>query len=231
MTFETIDAETFLAQWAHSWKQGEHVALIGPTGSGKTAWLEHLMTPRGWVVLMASKPKDATAKGLLRRGWTLVRRWPPPNDLARRVVFWPKITGLHHMKAQRDTFADMLAQVFETGSWTVVADDLQYLCKNLGLTPLFSAYWLQARSLKVSLVASTQRPRWVPVECWANSSHFFLWGTANGDDLKQIGNIAGADQKTIREAVVDLPKWHVLYVPAREKDSQPIIVNLKGINR
>lgn len=197
------------------WSPGEHVALVGPTGQGKTTLALELLKLRRWVVILATKPADDTLKGLRKYGYMRLAKWPPPNDTTTRVILWPKWRDPSYDRSQRRTFHEALMAIFRAGGWTVFADDTQYLSKHLGLASDLNSLWLQARAIKVSLVAATQRPRWVPVECWANSTHLYIWGTSNVDDLRALGNLTGVDAATVRQVVAQLPEFHALYVNLR----------------
>lgn len=76
------------------WNQGEHVTLIGPTGSGKTTLALALLPMRRYVLAFGTKPKDRTLDTLVRQaGWKRVQTWEKMPRVIRgacRVVFWPK---------------------------------------------------------------------------------------------------------------------------------------------
>lgn len=199
------------------WEQGEHIAMVGPTGQGKTTMalqlLPHRVANRGHVVVIATKPKDKTLAGLGREGYQIVNHWPPKGP-ANKVVLWPKFRSLRDRGAQAEVIGHGLADIFEAGGWCVLVDDVQYLVDVLGLGPQLRMFWYQARSLGISLVGATQRPRRVPVEMWSQCAHAFIWRT-NSDDLKAVAELGSADTRLIREAVAMLPPHQALYVNTR----------------
>jgi hypothetical protein len=198
------------------WRQGEHVALIGPTGQGKTTLALELLPMRGHTVILATKPKDSTLRGLSREGYVTVREWPPPIADANRVILWPRWTSPTDNARQRTALEAGLLSVFVERSWCVFADDVQYLTDHLKMRRTLQSLWLQARSLGISVVAATQRPRIAPLEMFNQSTHLFLWQTADDEDLRRLGGLGGISSKRIRAIVAGLPKHHALYVNTRD---------------
>jgi hypothetical protein len=196
------------------WQQGEHVALVGPTGQGKTPLGLPLVDQRGWVVLIVTKKRDDTVAPLLRSGWKLTRTWPADGQ-HRRVILWPRIRSMSDKEHQKAVIADALGKIFVEGGWCVFVDDVQYLTDILHLGDMLRMIWYQARSLGLSLLAATQRPRRVPVEMWTQSRHVFIW-SFNSDDLKSVSELGKTDTKLLKAAVQLLPDHHAVYTDTRD---------------
>lgn len=191
----------FLADFR--WQQGEHVAGIGTTGSGKTTLFNALLDRRRYVVWLQTKPKDKVADGLVRAGWYKAREWPAPV-WAERVILWPRIDRRSFRGEQRSVFLHAIDSIYEAGGWCVYADELYYLVRDLGMEQSFNDLWTQGRSLHISLVAGMQRPAWVPLNAYAQSTHLFFFRANDERDLKTIGGIGATDSRVIRSAVARL---------------------------
>lgn len=199
------------------WNQGEHLALVGPTGQGKTHLALKLLPMRGHTVILGTKPRDKTLAGLKGEGYRRIEQWPPPNSDANRVLLWPKWKGPMDTRRQAEVLRHALLNIFHEESWCVFADDVQYLTDMLGLRRMLDMLWLQARALGISVVAATQRPRNVPRAMWNQSSHLFIWGTNDEEDLKSLGGLGGFSSKKVRGIVAELPKHHALYLNTRDR--------------
>lgn len=198
------------------WEQGEHVALVGPTGRGKTHLALALLPRRQWVTILATKPRDRTLSGLVGRGgYVRIGAWPPPHQRTQRVLLWPPWRRIEDRGPQARALRDALGAIVVEGNWCVFADDVQYLTDELRLGDVLQTIWLQARALGVSLVAATQRPRHVPRTMWTQSTHLFVWGTTDADDLRQLAGMGGVDAQLVRAEVAQLARHDVLYVNTR----------------
>jgi hypothetical protein len=236
---EQVPWATFRPRFRAQWAQGEHVSLIGPTGSGKTTLALELLTRRDHVAVLGTKPKDATLDKLvkhqgfqLRREW-LERSWraplggpPEPVDVKMtdgstrkrtHVVLWPKFTKAADKAVQRDVFDQALGDMFAAGSWCVFADEVFYLCKELGLEQHLTTMWTQGRSLGLTLVGGTQRPAFVPLYMYDQATHLFLWGDNDETNLRRVGGLGGLSASSVRAIVAGLPHHSVLYVNTRTR--------------
>lgn len=208
-----VDWSTFDAGFR--WRQGEHVSLIGPTRLGKTTLAFALAQQRRkWSCGLITKPRDSTFTALGRNGWKIARDWPPP-PLARHVLLWPRFRHPSDADNQARVFDTALGQMFTRGAWCVIADEIRYMDKRLGLAHWFELYWLQGSAMKLSLMALTQRPAHVPLEVYDQATHLFFFRDNDDANLKRIGGVGWLSSRTIREAVASLEGHDVLYVNAR----------------
>lgn len=203
------------------WDQGEHITCIGPTNAGKTTLALELMHHRASLsdawhgAVICTKPRDRTMTTVARRReWTQVAAWPPPWG-TRLTVFWPKWRGRADDHKQRAAIRDALDDMFRRGNLALLVDELGYLCRKLGLANDLRDWWQQGRSVGLSLIGSTQRPAWVPLDLYSAPRHLFMWRTTDRDDLRRIAGIGGLDTEPIRAAVAALPEHHVLYIDSR----------------
>lgn len=198
------------------WRQGEHVSLVGPTGAGKTTLTLEILERRANVVVFANKPRDSSMDRLVRRpGWTKMARFEPKPG-QRRIVLWPKGKGLDdYLVVQRAAYKEALERIWADGHWCVAFDEVRYLCDDLGLKQYAETYWQQARALRISVVAATQRPVSVPVVMWDQATHLFMWRDNDDRNLKVIGGLGAIDAKAVRTYVSALAPREILYLNTR----------------
>ncbi len=202
------------------WRPGEHVSILGPTGSGKSHLALALLPQRQYVVALANKTRDSTLGPLVRRrgGWMRVRTWPPPVPprFAPRVVVWPKPRSLSEAKAvQGEAFYGVLDGVYLGGGWCVYIDEAYYLAKTLGLAPYMKLLWQQGRSAGTSIVACSQRPAFVPLEMYSEASHVFVFGLRDRQSLKRLTEVGNVDPKQLAAVVPNLARHEFAYIDAR----------------
>ena len=225
MSVERLSWAAFLSGFR--WDQGEHVSIIGPTGTGKSYLARQLLPFRRYAVVMGNKRRDATLSDLMARdGFTRVDTWPPvvpwwkakpPEGWANRVALWPHWKGgTHHMRGVlADQFAACYDDVLARGGYTIDVDEAWYQCKILGLTAYLEELWTGGRSGYASLLAQTQRPAWVPLFMYDAATHLFLFCDNDEANLKRIGGLGGLSSRLVRETVAGLPPHSVLYVNTR----------------
>jgi hypothetical protein len=195
------------------WNQGEHVALIGPTGSGKTSLLTALLPLRSYVAVVATKPADSTMDYLISHGYDKFDKWEslPPGKSPRRVI-WPNARDMDSEEKQEAAFRHMYRAIYREGGWAIVVDEAFILSEVLKLKREMRIVWNQGRSIGITHIVGTQRPAWVPREMYTESTHFFFWKNRDKSSLESIGDMNGLDARDVREVVANLDKYQVLYV-------------------
>lgn len=190
-----------------TWKQGEHVTAIGTTGSGKTTTLKELMRRRTYVVAFATKAKDETMMELIReQKFTRVSAWPPAAN-TKRVVLWPDMREgeAREIKARvRRIFGEALSSIYRQGGWCAFLDELRFIVDYLKLGEEYELLMQQGRSLGISVVGATQRPRFIPLVAYDQATHLFFWRENDAENLDRVGGIGWTDSKTLKRTIANL---------------------------
>lgn len=201
------------------WAQGDHVTILGTTGGGKTTVMRAILPRRDYQVIFASKPRDPVVEGARRSGYSIIRTWPP-HPHVRRCVFWPKIEKMSDANDQRMKFYGALYDIYRQGGWCVAFDEAAYLARTLNLGHVLKFYYEQARSLNISLVTLSQRPKEIPLLAYSCATHLFLFRETDAVNLKRLQEISGVDAQRVKAVVprLNFLKHEFLYVNARTGD-------------
>jgi hypothetical protein len=178
------------------WKQGQHGTLIGPNGVGKTTLAADLLDRRKWVVAFFTKTKDDTYNLFKQHGFEVISSWPPPPDM-QRVILWPVQRAkdpLQDNAIKRREFRKALAHVYRSGSWTLYFDEVRFLTRILKLANEVENVWLQGRSAKISVLASTQRSAWIPLEAYSETKHLWVWDNPDEHNMRRLKEISGVQE-------------------------------------
>jgi energy-coupling factor transporter ATP-binding protein EcfA2 len=177
------------------WPQGEHVAIIGPTGVGKSTLALDLLEARAaerdaHVVVLATKRRDPT---LAKLGWPTIGRWPPDYEhrVGKKVILWPPYGKASTARANRAVYEEALDEILEEGGWTVYLDEAIYFTETLGLRHMLDEYWNTARSSRVTVVASSQGTTWIPRAMITQQSWVFVFRPRNEEVMRDAATVAG----------------------------------------
>lgn len=203
------------------WGQGEHVAMVGPTGTGKTTLAVALLPARQDVILFGTKPKDRTLDGLLRKpSWRRVKSVDklPRNPQVRaenRIVFWPKVETDEDLNRLAYQLASAARWAFLNHNWCLNIDELWVWEHQLGLKRLVEVLLTQGRSVGITIVAGTQRPAHVTLLIYDQCTHLFFWRDNDERNLKRIAGLNGQSATLVRDTVSSLGEHECLYVNTR----------------
>lgn len=188
--------------------EAQHVTILGPTRTGKSVLGAQIANLNPYVFALLSKPKDEPMRRLLRsQGYRRVAELPEPQ-LCRRAAIWPRYTGLESKATQRAVFARAMDEAFRAGIWHGFVDEGHYVCepRHLGLAERVRIWYQQGSSNGNGLILCAQRPAWIPRDAYSAARHVFLFGTNDTQDLRAIGGLNGADERTVRAIVAGLGK-------------------------
>jgi hypothetical protein len=159
-----------------------HHSIFSQNGGGKSHLIVHGLLPlclHDNVAIFDSKGDDPV---LSASGARPVRALPSKLrrtlDNDREKDGWYRLVIHDEVSHAQDQVGRALEQIYKEGNWIVVLDETRAISDprspGLGLQPLLDRLWLRGRSRRISVIAATQAPRWVPTSfydqcqfCWA----------------------------------------------------------------
>lgn len=219
------------------WKPGQHWALIGPTGEGKSTFAVGILDRRKWVLSLDPKGEDETLEA---SGYVRVRRMPPPRDnwawLPWRSAepgsdqwIWDRINdgdpvgliaGFEAMTDEEDLalhalMRDAVIWCRRTRGWTLYVDEFELLSSQrmFRLGPDIERMLITARRAGTSVVTSFQAAAWVSKHATRQAALCSLWPTRDRQMIKNVAEAMGRDWRMIAAVVDELPPFHTLTIP------------------
>lgn len=223
-----------------AWKPGQHIAIFGPNGYGKTTVAVELgEMAAAPTVLLVTKKRDPLISELPKRGWVLTRtleqtkralepsmgdRWAGRSSSGgpERIVFWPTATGGLKQRAVklRGIVEKLLDWVYERGQIVLIVDEGLFLIGILRKREELEMLLHEARSGGASIVLLSQRPAWLPLSAYSAPTYLIMFATNEPDDLKRLSDIGGSlDSDQLRAEIQLLPMYEFLLVAPRAKPS------------
>lgn len=227
------DREYFLTHVFDA-KPGEHLTILGPTGSGKTYLGYQLMdvttTPEVPGVVLVMKPRDKTVtKWSKTVGYLIVRNWPPTVSpwkpkKPRGWVVWPKHTFVPERDEQilHDVFRRTLLDCYRKGNKFLFGDEVYSLAEELNLDKELITLWSKGRSMECALWVASQKPTHIPLWAYSQAEHLFLAFDPDKRARDRFSEIGGVDPEFVKHTVMRLKKYEWLYI--RREDGAMCIV-------
>lgn len=217
--------ETFIAWYSTVWEQGQHVALVGPTGCGKTTCAIGIGRTRRWVLALDAKGGDST---LAKSGYTRITSWPPPRKIRQDIAegrparlvagFSPKT--LADRPRLRLFLRRVLDEAWIDGGWTIQVDELQIMAhgKMMGLSGEIEQFLVAARDKNLSVLNLFQAPAWVPTAATRQAEWIILYPTRDIDVIKALAAKIGRDWHDLAELLHELPDHHIVVSGVNPRD-------------
>lgn len=233
-----IPWETLRSRLESSWEPGEHVTLVGPTGSGKTHMALELLELCRYRMILATKRQDPLVDQLRRDGYRVTGdlkeiQWteePRREPLNRKVVYWPtfpeKMDGRERIAAQAAAMRRAMDWADKTGGWAVLVDETMWMQKTLRLERELESMWFQGRTQGLSVLSCSQRPAHVPRLAFSSARYIFIWQTQDKRDVENLREIsAGIPREVVEDNVraLDFNSHEALFIDARRMELARVI--------
>lgn len=200
------------------WNQGEHVAIVAPTGAGKTTLERELLRYRACSIFFATKLDDDLYKEILKKhGFRRVESFEDIKPWDKKIMLWPSHRDtIEATKAhQTYVFKRAMDKIVKQRAWTVWFDECKYMCEFLGMRTQVTFCLEQLRSIKATTISGSQRPAFLSRSVLSNCTHVFLWKTTDADDLKRLSDIGGIDKRAVAAQLAELGEHEFLYIHTR----------------
>lgn len=226
------------------WKPGQHWALVGPTGMGKSTFGVGITSLRKWVVALDGKGADST---LATAGYVRVREMPPPSGRpfgkpapgTDRWV-WDRVdkglpvglaAGFEALTDDEDEeLRNLLRQAIawcrRTRGWTLYVDEFELLSSQrmMRIGPQIERMLITARDAGTSVVTSFQAPAWVSKHATRQATFTTLWPTGDRDMIINVARSMGRDWRLVAAANDELPAFHSVTIPKNKQAPMLITV-------
>lgn len=221
----------FLDWFKKKWEVGEHVALVGPTGAGKTVYVVNILPLRKYVIALDAKGGDESLELLVKHGF-VYSEWPLSNKQWRdveegkpcRVIIGAGIQSLEDLPLLKQEIATALRDAYNQKRWTVYIDELQLVADRrlMNLSANVEVNLIAARNRGVSIVSSFQRPAHVPRSASEMSTWFIVFYTRDRDTVDRLAEMAGRPTPEIRGMIQGLSPYCTLIFSRNPRE--PVII-------
>lgn len=224
---ESFTREEFLGYFAGRYRAGEHVTVLGPTGTGKTTLMYQMLgvTARPDLpgIVIATKPRDDTVEMWSKRfGHRRTKTWPilapnarlPWQDKPRGFVVWPEHTfepETDDVKHER-VFRRAILDSYRQGGRILFVDETYGLTNDLNLGRPLVRVWTRGRSMGTGLWAGSQKPTHIPLHAYNQAEHLLLHHDPDKRSRDRYREIGGVDPDLVAAVTASTPRFSYLYI-------------------
>lgn len=226
-----LTGEQFAEWWAAHWQPGEHVAYVGPTGTGKTTAAVTMLKPRRYVLALDPKGGDDTLKKL---GYPRLSSWPAggPRQVWKAVGDEKPARYIVGQVCNRTedygSLAVMLKRcvddTFAAGGFTLYVDELEIAARFMKLAATIELFLIAARNRGISVVTAFQRPAYVPTTASSQTSWFATFYTRDIDVVGRLAEMAGRPKHEMRGMVRGLAAMPYSLLLFSRDPRMPVVV-------
>ena len=211
------------------WAQGEHVAMIAPTGAGKTTLIKKLLPYRKANIVFGTKIADKVYSQMLRMGFKRVESMSDVKPWDKNILLWPKQrkTIPETVLAQRNAFHDAMDTIARQKAWSLWVDESKYVSEFLRLKTELTYCLEQLRSVNGTVICGAQRPVYLSPSVLPSATHVFLWKTTHREDAKKLSDMGGVDAHAVFEEAKTLDSHEFLYIRTRGTTAKIIRTQVK----
>lgn len=220
---ETMTRSIFLRSFQTLWKQGEHLTIIGPTGSGKSTLGLQLLSSINYVAIIATKQRDSTLETFAKRNrdyriinefhWSIKQK-----TLDNRVIVWPKLSDdAGDISKQTIPIRNSLNILFFQGAWTIFVDELWVLTNRLRLQTILESYWSQGRSSGLAVIGCVQRPAFIPRLAFSEPRYLLIGQMEDKRDVETVSNGTNINARILAEEVNKLSRHAFLFYSRNDR--------------
>lgn len=160
------------------WLQGEHLAVVGETGTGKSTLAAALLAGRwSYYIAIRTKPDDVSYLA------TTIHK-ADKLDSGESWKYLLDLSGRRKAEQAREVRA-VAEQVWDEGGWTIYFDELFYV-ERLRLTDDIEHLLTQGRSKHITVMVGMQRPARVTRFALSQATHVLSF-RQEGRDAKVLG--------------------------------------------
>jgi hypothetical protein len=215
-----VPFETFLKWLTHIWEPGQHMAIIAPTGEGKTTLAIPILKTRKWVMALDPKGEDDT---LTKSGFIRVTSLPLSRELRNKIAKGESVRIIVGGESRTDEddermkilMRKAISMAREQGGWTIYIDEFQLMAdrRMYNLDKPTERLLITARKDGTSVVTSYQAPAWVPKASTRQARIALMGPTRDRQMIKNVAEAMGRDWKEVATITDELPKWYWLAIP------------------